>query len=421
MLYEMRNHLGVAMQRLIFVNRFFFPDHSATSQILSDLAFHLAAGPKEVHVITSRLLYDNPQAILPEQETIRGVRVHRLATTRFGRKALLGRGLDYLSFYASLRMALLDLARAGDIIIAKTDPPLVSIPAMSAARQRGAHLVNWLQDLYPEVAQELHVPYIRGPLGNGLKLLRNTSLRRAAINVTVGEIMAAKVKAAAGADTKVLVVPNWTDDDDIVPVPPADNALRREWQLEDKFVIGYSGNLGRAHEFDTVLKAAIRLRDHPQIVFVFIGGGHSFEELMRRAEELHIGTSFRFMPYQDRSQLKYSLGVPDVHLLSLQPELEGLIVPSKFYGIAAAGKPMIAVIARDGEFAPLIERHRCGLVIEPGQAQMLADAIVKLERDNAVRVSMGRSARTMLEAKFTRRGALERWRSILDRIPMAAT
>ena len=147
---------------LIFVNRFFFPDHSATSQILSDLTFHLAAAGHEVHVITSTQIYDAPDAALPRCESIKGVNVHRVASTRFGRAALPGRALDYLSFYRSARSRLDEIARAGDTVVAKTDPPLLSIMLAPTARRRGARLVNWLQDIYPETAAVLGVPLIRG-------------------------------------------------------------------------------------------------------------------------------------------------------------------------------------------------------------------------------------------------------------------
>ena len=143
------------MPRLIFVNRFFFPDHSATSQILSDLAFHLASAGRDVHVVTSTQIYDDPRAALPVSEIIDGVHVHRVPSTGFGRDKLLGRSIDYLSFYRSMWQSLVALVRPGDIIVAKTDPPLTSIIAVAAARRNGARLVNWLQDIYPETAVEL--------------------------------------------------------------------------------------------------------------------------------------------------------------------------------------------------------------------------------------------------------------------------
>src|ERR1700731_272562 len=117
------------MKRVIFLNRFFFPDHSATSQLLSDLAFHLARHGRAVHVVTSQQRYDEPGARLPAAESIDGVEVHRIATTRFGRPALRGRGLDYLSFHAGVGRRVLSLARAGDVLVEKPAPPMLCVPA----------------------------------------------------------------------------------------------------------------------------------------------------------------------------------------------------------------------------------------------------------------------------------------------------
>ena len=183
------------MRRLIFVNRFFFPDHSATSQILSDLAFHLAGTGREVHIVTSTQLYDAAQASLPGYEIIDDVRVHRVSSTRFGRSALLGRSIDYLSFYRSAWRCLMQVTRPSDLLVAKTDPPLVSLVAMAAARRKGAILINWLQDLYPEIAVALGVPFIQGPIAASLAVLRNRSLRTAEANVVVGQLMARKIEA----------------------------------------------------------------------------------------------------------------------------------------------------------------------------------------------------------------------------------
>jgi glycosyltransferase involved in cell wall biosynthesis len=404
-------------RRIIFLNRFFYPDHSATSQILTDLAFHLAGCGIDVRVVTSQQRYDDPRAHLIEGETIGRVAIHRVSTTRFGRSALMGRGLDYLSFYAAACRCALAWAKPGDVLVAKTDPPLLSVAATHAAKRRGLHLVNWLQDLYPEVAAALGVPFIKGPLGRGLLRLRDESLRAADVNVVVGERMAEIVSARGIAPERIRVIPNWCDDEEIQPVAPLDNPLRRDWGLGDRFVIGYSGNLGRGHEFETVLAAAERLRGDRRLCFLFIGGGKKFAELAHSARERGLDHLFRFLPYQERTVLRLSLGVPDVHLISLRPELEGLIVPSKLYGIAAAGRPIIAVTARDGEIARLVQRHDCGTVIKPGEGELLADTLRGLRAAPARTAEMGHRARAMLEAHFTRRHAFERWRSLIEETP----
>ena len=405
-----------APRRVIFLNRFFFPDHSATSQILSDLAFHFAGRGIDVRVVASQQRYDDPNARLPGAESIGGVTIHRIPTTRFGRSALIGRGFDYLSFYRSACRSVVAWAQPGDVLVAKTDPPLLSIAAMRAAKRRGVHLVNWLQDLYPEVAAALGVPLIKGPFARALLQLRDASLRAAAVNVVVGEGMAEILRKRGIAPERISVIPNWCDDEEIRPIAPRDNPLRRKWGLTDHFVVGYSGNLGRGHEFETVLAAAERLRDTQPLCFLFIGGGKKFAELAHSARSHGLDHLFRFLPYQDRDLLRLSLGVPDVHLISLRREVEGLMVPSKLYGIAAAGRPIIAVTAPDGEVGRLVRQHDCGVVVEPGDGELLADTLRRLRAKPELLAEMGQRARAMLDARFTRRHAFARWHSLVDTI-----
>ena len=404
------------MRRLIFINRFFFPDHSATSQILSDLAFHLAGAKREVHVVTSRQIYDAPKSSLPGFEVINDVRVHRVSSTRFGRSSLLGRSIDYLSFYRSVWHCLMEVTRQGDTLVAKTDPPLVSLVAMAAARRKGARLINWLQDLYPELAVQLHVPFMPGPAAAGLAEFRNRSLRSAEATVVVGHLMGQKVQALRIPPARIHVIPNWCNDLEIRPMAQTGNPLHQAWALEGKFVFGYSGNLGRAHEFDTVLAAAELLRNDPRIIFLMIGGGKRFDELAKAVKARALASAFRFIPYQERKTLAHSLGAPDVHWLSLKPELEGLIVPSKFYGIAAAGKPIIVIADKNGELARLVQEHGCGLVIEPGDGAALARALSRLSSEPETIREMGNRARKMLDAHFTRQKAFERWCALLDQL-----
>ncbi len=121
--------------RIWFVNRFFWPDHSATSQILSDLAFHLAGAGHHVGVIASSGLYDDPEATLPERETRNGVSIHRVVRPHFGRAKLGGRAVDYLSMHRGFAAALWRLAARGDIVVVKTDPPLLCCAIAPIARE----------------------------------------------------------------------------------------------------------------------------------------------------------------------------------------------------------------------------------------------------------------------------------------------
>ena len=304
---------------------------------------------------------------------------------------------------------------------AATDPPLTSVIAMGAARHKDARLVNWLQDIYPETAVELGVPLMRGPLAAILTARRDRSLRQADATVVVGNLMARKVELLGAPPSRVHVITNWCNDQEIRPIAPADNPLRQAWGLAGQFVLGYSGNLGRAHEFETVLAAAKRLRHAPHTIFLMVGGGKRFDELSRAVKEQGLISSFRFMPYQEQKMLAYSLAVADVHWLSLNPKLEGLLVPSKFYGIAAAGRPIIVIADENGEIARLVEQHGCGIVIPPGDADALADALRRLSNAPETVSEMGRRVRAMLDVHFTRQKALERWSGLLDQLDRSSS
>jgi glycosyltransferase involved in cell wall biosynthesis len=348
------------------------------------------------------------------------VRVHRVSASHFGCATLLGRLVDYASFYRSAWHCLTGIVGEGDIVVAKTDPPLVSLIAMAAARGKGARLINWMQDVYPELAVKLGVPFIRGPVAMILAALRNRSLRYADATVVVGRLMGDMVEALGAPAARVHIIPNWCNDEEIKPLEGADNPLREAWGLQNKFVIGYSGNLGRAHDFGTVLAAAEQLRDEAHLLFLLIGGGKRFQDLARAVKERGLDHLFRFVPYQERKLLTYSLGAPDVHWISLNPALEGLIVPSKFYGVAAAGKPIIVIAANDGELSRLVRTRACGVVIEPGDAAALVQAVRNLAGNPAACEEMGLRARKMLETDFTRQKAFERWDRLLDELERSA-
>jgi len=384
--------------KIVFLNRFFYPDHSATSQMLSDLAFYLADTGHNVAIITSRQRYDDPAADLPAAETIRRVRIHRVRTPRFGRGNLIGRALDYLGFYLAAALRLRQILAPGDVVVAKTDPPLISIPAAWVARRRRAHLVNWLQDVFPEVAIALGVRGFASPLGRWQQALRNWSLREARMNVAIGERMRDHLLAEGVVADRITVIPNWADGEAIRPVAAEDNPLRREWGLDSKFVVGYSGNLGRAHEFETILGAAERLPDEPGIVFLFIGDGAQMARVRDAAAERGL-SNIVFQPYQPRERLNMSLGAADVHLVVLRPELEGLIVPSKAYGSLAAGRQIIFVGDAEGEIARMLRTASAGRDCPIGDPSRLAAIIQEMSAAENVGAS-GDAARQLFASGY---------------------
>jgi colanic acid biosynthesis glycosyl transferase WcaI len=343
----------------------------------------------------------------------KGVEIHRIWTSRFGRGSLLGRTADYVTFYLSAGWRLIRLVGPGDVIVAKTDPPLISIVAALVTRLREARLVNWVQDVFPEAATALGVRGIRGWTGRTLQYLRDASLRQAVMNVALGEGMAEYLVTRGATRAQVTVIHNWADDDAIVPIPPERNRLREEWGLAGKFVVGYSGNMGRAHEFETILNAAEKLAPETDIVFLFIGAGNQRTYLEEETTKRGLNRVV-FKPYQDRKILSESLGAADAHLVSLRPELDRFVVPSKFYGIAAAGRPIILVGDPDGEIGRNVRVNHCGATVRPQQSTELASLVRMLRDDTETRRKWGLNARRLIEEKFSKENAMNLWREVVS-------
>jgi glycosyltransferase involved in cell wall biosynthesis len=280
------------------------------------------------------------------------------------------------------------------------------------ARWRGALLVNWLQDLFPEVLQ---VAMVRANPPGWLKLLqglRNRALRRARANVVLGRIMAERVNRQGIRLDRIHIIENWSDGARIRPVEKAVNPLRHEWGLEDKFVVGYSGNLGVAHEFESIMGAAEALSHREDIAFLFVGAGKQLAGVRQAARERNL-SNVQFQPYQPQERLAESLSVPDVHLVCLRPDMEGLVVPSKFYGVLAAGRPCIFIGDPSGELALSLLQIECGTSVPSDVAARLAELIGSYASLPEQAEMMGRRARAAFESHFDRPRAVEKWVRLL--------
>ena len=177
-------------------------------------------------------------------------------------------------------------------------------------------------------------------------------------------------------------------------------------------MVSYSGNLGSVHDYETILGAVRRLRHHRDVLFLMVGGGAGMRELQRCARDEDLA-NLRFEPYQPRERLIESLGAADVHLCTLRPEFEGLVQPSKLYGIGAAGRPTIFVGDAQGETATILRQGGCGIAIQAGDDAALAKAIVELRDQSKVRELMGSRARAYFERHFDLPIAIHAWRRIL--------
>lgn len=394
--------------RLIFLNRFYWPDEPATAQLLTDLAEGLARNGHEVIVITSH----PGRPGVPHREERHGVRILRTRALGLGRHGLVGRAADFLLYLAGAAANLLLESGPGTLAVALTDPPLLGPMAWTVAVPAGARVLHWTQDIYPEVAEAVAPGPLSRLAGLVLRPWRNLAWRQSRGVVALGREMAVFVRRQGVPSGRVTVIPNWAPAGADAPAPGEVAALRERWNVAGKTVVAYSGNLGRVHDLEPVLDVAAELRDDPGFVFLFIGGGAHRAGLMRRAAQLEL-RHVHFLPAQPRRSLAASLAAADVHLVTLRPGCEALVFPSKLYGIAAAGRPVAFIGPATCELAELVRTFGLGPARTREDSAGLAADLRRLRADPAALAAAGAAAATFSRAGGRVGHGLAAWESRL--------
>jgi glycosyltransferase involved in cell wall biosynthesis len=291
-----------------------------------------------------------------------------------------------------------------------TDPPVIANVALLVARWFRAPLVVISQDVFPEVAVELK-RLENGALVSTLRWMIGVYLARADRVVAIGETMKRRLEAKGARRDRIDVIPNWVDTDAIVPMP-RDNEWSREHGLGDGFVVMHSGNVGHAHDLDVLVRAATFLRDLDDLRILVIGGGARLLDLSSLAEVLETG-SVHFLGYQPRETLSLSLSAASIHFVGLGRGLSGFVVPSRLYGILAAGRPVLASVDDDSETAQVVREVGCGIVVPPGRPELVAGVIRRAHEGYYDLDEMGRRGREWVVAEADRRVAIGRYRRLL--------
>lgn len=382
----------------LFTNRVYPPAPGATGELLRQLAEALAEDGSRVVVVTGA------HEGCPHRSLLNGVDVIRVWSPPLRRSSHWQRAMGYAALYPQFAWHML-LARDVDAVVSMTDPPMQML-IVPLAGFRAWRKIHWAQDVYPEVAGELGVIPAKGLLSRTLRWLANSAMRRHHDVVVPGRCMREVLIGLGVSARRLEVIPNWSS----LKAPAAGQVetMRRKLGWEGKFVVLYSGNLGLAHDFDTVAEA-VRLLQGESVVFAFAGEGPRRDEL----RNLLVGAeNVRFLPPQPAEELAAFLGAADLHLVTVRPGLGGLVVPSKTYGIMACGRPLVYVGRQKDEIGRLIGETGAGMVVRNGNAGVLAEAIRGLAKDDRKMRLMGEAALKASE-NFTQNQTIGKWRGLL--------
>ncbi|MEM9881550.1 MAG: glycosyltransferase family 4 protein [Planctomycetota bacterium] len=398
--------------RVLLLNQPYAPDNSATAQHCEDLARYLVDRGHEVAVIASRSIYGESGAKLPRREDRDGVEVHRVGLSLFGKRGIVLRAIDFGLFYAAATLKALRIRRP-DVVVTLTTPPFIAAVGGLLKRLRGCAHVYWAMDLYPDVLVAAGISSDDALHIRLLERLNRRCLRRADRVVVLGRCMEARVRGKSIPPRGVATIGVWPANP---PRAAADRPLastyRDTWDLHGRFVVQYAGNFGLAHDVETICHAMRRLRDRDDLRFVFVGGGKRIAAVRNFAAE-HGLPNVVFYPYQPREKLDDLLRLADVHLISQARAFTGIVVPSKLYGIMAAGRGALFVGPAETEVAHILHEARAGQAFAIGRDQALAETIRDLAADPARARAWGQHALQAVAESHTAHHRCAAWESLL--------
>ncbi|MEI7658021.1 MAG: glycosyltransferase family 4 protein, partial [Phycisphaerae bacterium] len=398
---------------IVLLNQAFHPDVVATAQMAKDLADHLARRGHRVSAVASRSIYGSAGATLSAREEIpvdgasHPIVVHRVGFSLFGKKGTLARLLDFAFFYLMAAWRVLTMPRA-DVVVGFSTPPFIALVALANRTLRGGKAVYWAMDLYPDVPVASGMLAPRSFLARVLERLHRRIVRRCDATVVLGRCMERRLLDKGLPRERIVFIPVWSDETGVRPLPREGNPVRDAWGLGSAFTVMYSGNFGLGHDAETIKAAMLALKGREDIRFVFVGGGKRRAEIEAFIRE-HSLANASYRDYVPREQLSQSLGAGDVHLISLREGMEGLIVPSKLFGIMAAARPAIFIGHPDSEIARVLAESDAGVLVREGDGPGLAAAIEQLAADPAGTKNMGQRARNALMGRYDASSACRAW------------
>jgi len=371
----------------------FYPELISTGQTITELCEDLVDRGVAVEVLCGSPTILNRSEPSPSVSEYKGIKVRRLWSTRFSKLFFPGRVLNQLTFSFSAFMYLIFVRKNCPVIVTTTPPFLSFICALGNLFKR-RKMVHLLLDLYPHTLETLGVIKRDGVLARFWKNANHYIFAQADCVVVIGRCMLARVRAelAPSVHNKTKMIKIWADHKTIQPISTADNPYFDKWNLRGKFTLLYSGNMGRYHDFDTILNVAASLQAHQDIEFLFVGEGHKkalIEEEIKAKKLLNC----RVYPHVEREDLSYSLSCADLGLVSLMPGHEGLSVPSKSFAMIAAGAPILAIMNDNSEVAQMVREFDCGRVVQPGDVALLKETILNIYKDRSLLESLRRNAR----------------------------
>jgi colanic acid biosynthesis glycosyl transferase WcaI len=395
----------------ILLCQHFYPEMISTGMHMTELAVELTRRGWSMTVICAqpRLLLSERNQEVPPEIDYQGIRVIRVRAWGSHASGLLGRLAFALSYLVSSTARVIRERRSARGLLVTTNPPFLGLAGWIADRLFRLPYVLIVYDVYPDIAVRLGVIRERSVVTRLWDRITRLMMRGARVLIVIGRDMERLVRnrLPAAHQERIRLIPNWSDANAVSPVPRNENTFVTEHGLADRFVVQYSGRLGQTHNLEPLIEAAELLREEA-VTFQIIGDGRKRAPLQAMVEERGL-PNVQFLPYQPIERLDETLSAADLAVVCLGPEFTGLSVPSKTYGVMAAGKPVLALLDPGSEIGLTIREVGCGVVLGSPSGAEVAALIRKLMGDREQLARMGANALAAFRQEYTLERAGDRY------------
>jgi glycosyltransferase involved in cell wall biosynthesis len=401
------------VDQLLILTQLFYPEMISTGQTMTELGEELTRLGMNIKVVCGppTLLEEKSR---PEKTMIYNkIQIHRVWGTRFPKLKSWGRMLNQFTFAASAFSYLLRHDRSLPVLV-NTNPPFLALICSALRKLQGRTYIYLVLDIYPDTISTAGLISKTGFISRLWKSANRVMFKNASRIIPIGRHMRHILAEEYPSSTanKLTLIPIWSDDRLLSMAPDVPNPFQDKWGTAGRFVVLYAGNMGRFHDLKTILDAATRLQNQPEILFIFVGEGYQKAEMQALVKSRSLDNC-RFHSYVERSELKNLYACADVGLVTLQAGQEGLSVPSKTFGYLAAGLPILAVLSDKSEIAHIVREFNCGQVITPGDEAGLAEAIQLICEDQARLSRWGQNARAAIEKSYHLAAAAEAFQQVI--------
>jgi glycosyltransferase involved in cell wall biosynthesis len=409
----------MADRSIVFFTQLYYPDITTTAVIMTELAEDLALYGLKVKAICAQPTYMNKQRC-SKIEVHCGVLIRRVWTVLYNKNKMLGRISNGMSCFFNMLFKMF-FTKKSDLLVFNTNPALLPLLGVIGAKLRGQRYVLLIHDLWPELPA--HTGMIRkgGLLYRFIDFLNKLSIKNASgIIVLSNKMKELILNKVPRKKNEINVIHNWADASRIFPVPRNNNHLIDKFGLRNKRVVMYSGNLGRYQPLEVMIEAAYELKDRKDINFVFAGDGGKKKPIQVMADSMNLENVI-FIPFQSLERLAESLSMADVSLMGIYPKNEGVIMPSKLYGLLAIEKPIICVSDRTSEVVEILDKSGAGFGSAIDDSKELAQKIVELIDYPEKARKMGLNGRTYFLEHYERKSLTKKWQEVLNNIVHSGT